>query len=231
MGVISVPDESGEGFKNLVVTGTLAQLDQAQDAANAQATIQFIRGLAAALAGIGAAQQGFQAVAGSTGSNSTGSQTVPQAEPSEVSRPDFPTARTPAAGTAPPVGTGSQSIRPPAASAFPEGTFTLTNIGWPTGPFQYEAGVSGPQGTVVTPSSDSIFAANRALANRTNAGTRRLEGYRGMDIQINEKVPIVLGGSPTDPANKMLVTEAEHVLFNDWLRPLSTQLDKQGWRK
>ena len=50
-----------------------------------------------------------------------------------------------------------------------------------------------------------------------------------MDVQINEKLPVALGGSPTDPANKMLVREAEHQLFNDWLRPLVVQLGKQGW--
>ena len=63
------------------------------------------------------------------------------------------------------------------ASEYADGTFSLTDIGWPTGPFQYEAGVSGLRGTVVTPFSRSAYASNRALANRANAATRRLEGY------------------------------------------------------
>ena len=114
---------------------------------------------------------------------------------------------------------------------FPEGTLSLTDTGWPTGPFAMEAGVASPKGTIVAPRSQSAYLADRALANRTNALTRRTEGYAGMDVQINEKVPVVLGGSPTDPGNKMLVTQGEHDLFNDWLRPLNVQLGQQGWRR
>jgi len=117
---------------------------------------------------------------------------------------------------------------PQVTKSYPEGTYSLTNVGWPQGPFAYgEAG--SIQGAVVSPISRASVAANRAAANRANALTRRTENYAGYDVQINEKIPVILGGSPTDPANKMLVTEAEHQLFNDWLRPLLIQLRSQNW--
>ena len=92
----------------------------------------------------------------------------------------------------------------PATPAYPEGSFSI--VDW-TG---YPEGMPRPTGPVRVISGDEYKAA-RALANKTNAEIRAASGLEGSDLQIHEIQPIKFGGSPTDPANKIILPSAQHI--------------------
>jgi len=72
------------------------------------------------------------------------------------------------------------------------------NGGKPNGPFKLLKGVE--------------YESARKLANSTNAGLHRANPqYKGM--HIHEIHPVKFGGIPTDVANKVVLTPAEHMLF------------------
>jgi len=91
-----------------------------------------------------------------------------------------------------------------AAATFEEGSFSI--VDW-TG---YPAGMPRPTGPVRVLAGEE-YAAARALANETNAGIRAANGLEGTGLHIHEIQPVKFGGSPTDPANKMLLPAAQHI--------------------
>jgi RHS repeat-associated protein len=58
--------------------------------------------------------------------------------------------------------------------------------------------------------SERVYKQRRTLANTTNAAIRKLFGLIGTYTEINEKIPVRFGGSPTDWSNKELLTPPEH---------------------
>jgi hypothetical protein len=51
----------------------------------------------------------------------------------------------------------------------------------------------------------------RRAANETNAAIRAEHGLEETGEHIHEIHPVKFGGSPTDPANKMLLPASEHI--------------------
>ncbi|MFT3768646.1 MAG: FG-GAP-like repeat-containing protein [Minicystis sp.] len=90
-------------------------------------------------------------------------------------------------------------------TALPEGSFSITD--WKG----YPEGVPRPTGPFRILTGDEYIAA-RAAANEANAAIRAgTPGLNGSGMHIHEIHPVKFGGSPTDPANKMLLPTAEHV--------------------
>lgn len=74
---------------------------------------------------------------------------------------------------------------------------------WPTGPFRL---ISGAE-----------YDEARRAANTANAALRKANPDMYSGKQIHEIHPVKFGGSPTDPANKVALTPAEHAqLTNFW---------------
>ncbi len=46
-------------------------------------------------------------------------------------------------------------------------------------------------------------------------------------MHFHEIHPVKLGGSPTDPANKIALPKEQHVLFNNWWKKLQRELEKE----
>jgi hypothetical protein len=90
-----------------------------------------------------------------------------------------------------------------ATPAFEEGSFSI--IDW-TG---YPANVPKPKGPLRVLVGEE-YAAARAAANERNAAIRIEHGLQGSGLDIHEIQPVKFGGSPTDPANKMLLSAPEH---------------------
>jgi hypothetical protein len=65
--------------------------------------------------------------------------------------------------------------------------------------------------------SGAEYDAAEKAANAANAAQRRADPAAYAGKQINEIVPVKFGGSPTDVANKLAVTPAQHAeLTNFW---------------
>jgi hypothetical protein len=71
------------------------------------------------------------------------------------------------------------------------------NIPRPTGPFRILEGEE--------------YAAAREAADTANAAIRAEYGLDGSGLHIHEIQPVKFGGSPTDPANKMLLPWQDHI--------------------
>lgn len=98
------------------------------------------------------------------------------------------------------------------------GTFSVSDwTGYPGGP--------KPSGTFRL-LEGAEYQAARKLADKTNRALREAnpEFYKGK--QIHEIKPIKFGGSPTDPANKILLTPAEHSRYTTFWNRMMRELNK-----
>jgi RHS repeat-associated protein len=91
-----------------------------------------------------------------------------------------------------------------AAGEIGEGSFSITN--WSG----YPAGMARPVGPVRIIAGEE-YAAARAAADETNAAIRAAYDLEGTGLHIHEIQPVKFGGSPIDPANKMLLPAGEHI--------------------
>jgi hypothetical protein len=57
---------------------------------------------------------------------------------------------------------------------------------------------------------------------------RRSMGLRAKAMEIFELTPVILGGSPTDPANKIMLTRDEHVAAVVYWNRLIKELREKG---
>src|SRR5258707_901749 len=89
------------------------------------------------------------------------------------------------------------------AASVPEGSFSI--IDW-TG---YPEGLPKPQGPFRLLEGTEYEAA-RAEANAANSALRQEMELVGQPVDIHEIQPVKFGGSPTDPANKIVLPRAIH---------------------
>ena len=76
----------------------------------------------------------------------------------------------------------------------------------------YPSGVARPSGPFRLVQGAEYDAARKA-ANQANAALRRADPAKYAGKQIHEIHPVKFGGSPTDPANKIALTPAEHAKY------------------
>jgi hypothetical protein len=91
-----------------------------------------------------------------------------------------------------------------AATKFPEGSFDI--IDWSG----YPEGVPKPQGPFRLVEGQEYDAA-RDAANKANSAIRKEQGLVGKPVQVHEIKPVKFGGSPTDPANKVILPRDVHM--------------------
>jgi len=79
------------------------------------------------------------------------------------------------------------------------------------------------------------YEVNRALANSANQATQSqlraqlgLRPWESIDAQIHEGIPVKFGGSPTDPANKFLLTGSEHQEYTNFWRELQLWVERMN---
>ncbi|HXC36678.1 MAG TPA: hypothetical protein VNV43_12435 [Candidatus Acidoferrales bacterium] len=109
-----------------------------------------------------------------------------------------------------------------------------SSIGGKTGPFAAFAKFLAAETTALKPGSFSIadwsgypagvpkpagqfrliegaeYDAARAAANQANNKIRIQQGLRGQPVDVHEIQPVKFGGSPTDPANKIILDRSLH---------------------
>jgi hypothetical protein len=90
-----------------------------------------------------------------------------------------------------------------AAPELPAGSFSISD--WSA----YPAGVPRPQGPFRLVDGGEYEAA-RTAANKANATIRRERGLVGQPVDVHEIHPVKFGGSPTDPANKVILPRNLH---------------------
>lgn len=90
-----------------------------------------------------------------------------------------------------------------AATDFRSGSFSISD--WSG----YPAGVSRPQGPFRLLEGAEYTSARNA-ANNANAVMRREQGLVGQLVDVHEIQPVKFGGSPTDPANKVILLRDVH---------------------
>jgi len=101
-----------------------------------------------------------------------------------------------------------------------EGSFSITD--WSG----YPAGVPKPAGPLRLVEGAEYDAA-RAAANQANNEIRLQQGLRGQPVDVHEIQPVKFGGSPTDPANKIILDRTLHrKQVTPWWNQL--QRDLQG---
>lgn len=89
------------------------------------------------------------------------------------------------------------------------GEFSVTKLGWEG----YPAARGNPPPGPFNFLDDAQYEANRAAANAANEqinAANKLGKSHGVWSEIHEKQPVRFGGSPTDPANKELLSPPEH---------------------
>lgn len=85
----------------------------------------------------------------------------------------------------------------------PDGSFSISD--W-TG---YPAGVPVPQGPFRLLEGAEYNSAREA-ANKANRALRREQGLAGKPVDVHEINPVKFGGSPTEPANKVILPRDVH---------------------
>lgn len=70
------------------------------------------------------------------------------------------------------------------------------------------------------------YAAARRAANSANARIRAADPAKYAGKQIHEVHPVKFGGSPTDLANKVALTPAEHARYTTFWNRLMRELNK-----
>lgn len=95
-----------------------------------------------------------------------------------------------------------------ATEAVPNGEFSISN--WDG----YPAGGPKPEGPFRLLEGDEYSAARNA-ANKANSALHDADPNLS-GLQIHEVQPVKFGGSPTDLANKVVRTPAEHMQYTVW---------------
>lgn len=89
----------------------------------------------------------------------------------------------------------------------------------------YPAGVAKPSGPFRLIYGAEYEAARKA-ANRANAKFRRDNPAMCAGKQVHEIHPVKYGGSPTDPANKIVLDPKEHALYTNFWNTFQGQLER-----
>lgn len=97
----------------------------------------------------------------------------------------------------------AESAAPPMAADLPPGSFSISD--WAG----YPAGVPKPQGPFRLVEGAEYRAARKA-ANNANGTIRKEQGLAGQPVDVHEINPVKFGGSPTDPANKIVLPRDVH---------------------
>ncbi|HEX3666154.1 MAG TPA: hypothetical protein VHU23_13095 [Rhizomicrobium sp.] len=102
---------------------------------------------------------------------------------------------------------------------YAEGSFSIrdwsgypTNLSRPTGPFRL---LNGDE-----------YDAARAAANSANRALREADPPEYAGREIHEIQPVKFGGSPTDPANKMVLAPEDHSVVTTWWARLNRSFPK-----
>ena len=66
----------------------------------------------------------------------------------------------------------------------------------------------------------------RKAANKANAALHAADPAKYAGKQIHEIIPVKFGGSPTDIANKIALTPAEHAKFTTFWNKLMRDLER-----
>jgi filamentous hemagglutinin len=106
---------------------------------------------------------------------------------------------------------------PSEGADFQKGTEDLSKLGsdHPSGSFSisdwegYSALVPKPKGPFRLPEGVEYDAA-RGAADKANRIFRRKQGLVGKPVDVHEIHPVKFGGSPTDPANKIVLPRDVH---------------------
>jgi hypothetical protein len=117
-----------------------------------------------------------------------------------------------------PDGSNPEISSPPVQFA-PDGSFSVvdwsnypTYLPQPTGPFRLL--------------SDSEYWAARSAADKANRALRSANPLAYKDMDIHEIHPFKFGGSPTDPANKIVLPRHDHRRVTAWWRQLQLSIEK-----
>ncbi len=94
------------------------------------------------------------------------------------------------------------AARPMAPTGEP-GAFSIVDWGG------YPAGVPRPQGTFRL-LDGAEYEEARAAANQANSALRKEQGLVGKQVDVHEIKPVKFNGSPTDPANKVVLPRDIH---------------------
>jgi hypothetical protein len=123
------------------------------------------------------------------------------------------------AGSSPPSRKFAHSTEgsPSEGADFQKGTEDLSKLGsdYPSGSFSisdwagYSALVPKPKGPFRLPEGMEYDAA-RDAADKANRTFRRKQGLVGEPVDVHEIHPVKFGGSPTDPANKIVLPRDVH---------------------
>jgi hypothetical protein len=105
----------------------------------------------------------------------------------------------------------------PAVKKLREGSFNITS--WDA----YPSWAPKPTGTLRLLSGEEYEAARKA-ANAANAALRRADPGKYAGKQIHEILPVKFGGSPTDPANKIALSPADHAKLTTFWNQLMRDL-------
>jgi hypothetical protein len=96
-----------------------------------------------------------------------------------------------------------ESAAPGIAADLPPGSFSISD--WSA----YPSIVSQPQGPFRIVQG-AEYVAERIAKKRANAAFRRKQGLVGQPVDVHEIQPVKFGGSPTDPANKVVLPRDVH---------------------
>ncbi|MBD8679368.1 hypothetical protein [Sphingomonas sp. CFBP 13720] len=100
----------------------------------------------------------------------------------------------------------------------PAGSFSISD--WSG----YPAGVPKPQGPFRIVEGTEYDLA-RAAANKANGAIRKEQGLVGQPVDVHDIQPVKFGGSPTDPANKVILPRGFHrQQVTPWWNRLQSQL-------
>ena len=102
------------------------------------------------------------------------------------------------------------------STALKEGSFSIAD--WSG----YPAGVPKPAGPFRLLEGAEYDTA-RAAANQANNEIRLQQGLRRQPVDVHEIQPVKFGGSPTDPANKIILDRA---LYQQQVTPWWNQLQR-----
>ena len=114
---------------------------------------------------------------------------------------------------------GGESELANASKTIEEGSFSITD--WSG----YPAHVPKPSGPFRLLEGAEYDAARKAANNANKAIHAANPSLKGM--QIHEIHPVKFGGSPTSPANKIVLTRAQHDPVTAWWNQLSRNLGGQ----
>ncbi|MGR4866916.1 RHS repeat domain-containing protein [Caulobacter sp. LARHSG274] len=114
------------------------------------------------------------------------------------------------------VGAGVAAASAAHGGDFPQGSFSITD--WSG----YPAGLPKPQGPVRLLQGEEYTAARNA-ANQANRAAHKADPALN-GLQIHEIKPVKFGGSPTNAANKIPLTQAEHSPVTTWWRNLQSYI-------